>query len=70
MTTAVSWRKEGIFHKKNEVYLDVIEKVNITLSSSGSLINSDIIGIVRLRSYLSGMPELKLGLNDKALYQI
>jgi len=28
ITNQVSWRKDGIIHKKNEIYLDVIEKVN------------------------------------------
>ena len=28
ITNQVSWRKDGIVHKKNEIYLDVIEKVN------------------------------------------
>jgi AP-1 complex subunit mu len=32
----ISWRPEGIKYKKNEAFLDVVEKVN-------SLVNSDII---------------------------
>lgn len=28
LTNAISWRQEGIVHKKNEAYLDVIEKVD------------------------------------------
>ena len=28
-TNAVSWRSEGIKHKKNEIFLDVIEKLNM-----------------------------------------
>ena len=28
-----------------------------------------ILGAVKMRSYLSGMPELKLGLNDKVMFQ-
>ncbi len=28
ITNQISWRQEGITHKKNEIYLDVIEKVN------------------------------------------
>ena len=27
LTNAVSWRSEGIKHKKNEIFLDVVEKV-------------------------------------------
>lgn len=28
LTNAISWRTEGIYHKKNEAFLDVIEKVD------------------------------------------
>jgi hypothetical protein len=33
----------------------------------GSVLRSEILGAVRMKSFLSGMPELKLGLNDKVL---
>jgi len=29
VTNAVSWRSEGIRYRKNEVFLDVIESVNL-----------------------------------------
>lgn len=29
VTNAVSWRSEGIRYRKNEVFLDVIESVNM-----------------------------------------
>lgn len=32
VTNAVSWRKEGIKYRKNEVFLDVIESVNLLVS--------------------------------------
>lgn len=68
-SNVVSWRPEGIKHFKNEVFLDVIEKLNILVSANGTVLSSEIIGRVRMRSYLSGMPELKLGLNDKELFE-
>jgi AP-1 complex subunit mu len=33
VTNAVSWRSEGIKYKKNEVFLDVIESVNLLVSN-------------------------------------
>ena len=33
VTNAVSWRKEGIRYRKNEVFLDVIESVNLLVST-------------------------------------
>ena len=66
----VSWRPEGIRHAKNEIFLDVIERLNILVSANGSVVRSEILGRVHMRSYLSGMPELKLGLNDKVLFEM
>ena len=69
-TSAVSWRPEGIKYRKNEVFLDVIESVNLTVNSQGQIIKNEIMGNVKIRCYLSGMPELKLGLNDKILFDV
>lgn len=68
-TNAVSWRSEGIKHARNEVFLDVIEKVNILVSGTGSLLKSEILGTLMMKSYLSGMPNLKLGLNDRLQFE-
>lgn len=67
VTNAVSWRSEGLKYQKNEVFLDVIESVNIVVNSAGQVVNSEVLGALRLRTYLTGMPECKLGLNDKVM---
>lgn len=67
ITNAVNWRTEGIKHKKNEIFLDVIEKLNLLVGTNGNVLQSEIMGVVKMKSFLSGMPELKLGLNDKVL---
>ena len=69
-SNAVSWRTEDIKYSKNEVFLDVVEKLNMIVSSNGEILSSEIIGQLRMNSRLSGMPELKLGLNDKTLYDM
>merc|ERR1711868_209459 len=69
VTNAVSWRTEGVKYRKNEVFLDVIEKLNLLVSSSGTVLHSEIVGAIRMKSFLSGMPELKLGLNDKLMFE-
>ena len=33
VTNAVSWRSEGIKYRKNEVFLDVIESVNLLVGN-------------------------------------
>ncbi|KAI0979286.1 hypothetical protein GJ496_000833 [Pomphorhynchus laevis] len=69
VTNAVSWRSEGIKYRKNEVFLDVIESINLLVSSDGTVLLSEVIGSLRMRTYLSGMPELRLGLNDRILFE-
>ncbi len=47
------------------MFLDVIESVNLLAGASGNVLRSEIVGAIKMRVYLSGMPELRLGLNDK-----
>ncbi|KAL0478067.1 AP-1 complex subunit mu [Acrasis kona] len=68
-TANISWRPANIVHKKNECFLDVVESVNVLLSPSGSTLRSEILGVLKMRTFLTGMPELKLGLNDKVLFE-
>lgn len=37
-------------------------------NANGNVIQSEIIGAIKMRVNLSGMPELRLGLNDKVLF--
>lgn len=69
VTNAVSWRSEGIKYRKNEVFLDVIESVNLLANANGNVLRSEIVGAIKMRVFLSGMPELRLGLNDKVLFE-
>lgn len=38
-------------------------------SANGTVLQSEIVGTVKMRVYLTGMPELRLGLNDKVLFE-
>lgn len=69
MTGATSWRAEGIFYKRNEVYIDVIESVNVLMSVKNTVLRADVSGQVVVKALLSGMPECKFGMNDKVLMQ-
>ena len=69
MTNAVSWRKEGIRYAVNEAWLDVIEKVDELISSNGNVLSSQINGSVIMKNFLSGMPMVTVGLNDKIVLQ-
>lgn len=63
LNETVQWRKEGIKHRKNECYMDVVEKLNMTVSESGNVIKSEVLGTLLMNTQLTGMPELKLGKN-------
>lgn len=69
VTNAVSWRSEGIRYRKNEVFLDVVESLNLLVSANGNVLRSEILGAIKMKCYLSGMPELRLGLNDKVMFE-
>jgi len=64
-TGAISWRRNDIKYRKNEAFVDVVESVNLSMSSSGTVLRADVDGKIMMRAYLSGMPECKFGLNDK-----
>jgi len=66
-TGAISWRAEGIRYKRNEVFIDIIESVNVLLSSRGTVLKADVLGRVCVKALLTGMPECKFGVNDKLL---
>eukprot|EP00922_Rhytidocystis_sp_ex-Travisia-forbesii_P005851 GHVS01008501.1.p1 GENE.GHVS01008501.1~~GHVS01008501.1.p1 ORF type:complete len:506 (+),score=55.34 GHVS01008501.1:152-1519(+) len=50
--------------RKNEVFVDILERLTVVLNSSGYVVNSAIDGSIQLKSYLSGSPELRLALNE------
>ncbi len=39
------------------------------VSANGNVLRSEIVGSIKMRVFLSGMPELRLGLNDKVLFE-
>ncbi|KAG5667854.1 hypothetical protein PVAND_015823 [Polypedilum vanderplanki] len=53
VTNAVSWRSEGIKYRKNEVFWDVIESVNLLANANGNVLRSEIVGAIKMRVYLS-----------------
>lgn len=40
------------------------------VSSNGTPLRSEIVGQIRINSQLSGMPELRLGLNDRVKFDV
>lgn len=94
VTGQIGWRREGIKYRRNELFLDVLESVNLLMSPqgrfgtplpsnyrcvcvclisvtpllppcAGQVLSAHVSGRVVMKSYLSGMPECKFGMNDK-----
>lgn len=49
---------------KNEIFVDILEQLNVLFGSNGQVLNSSIDGSIQMKSYLSGNPELRLALNE------
>lgn len=64
VTGAQQWRKEGLKYRRNELFLDVLESVNLLMSPQGQVLQAHVSGKVVMKSYLSGMPECKFGLRS------
>ncbi|CAI9276704.1 unnamed protein product [Lactuca saligna] len=52
-----------------KVILDVVECVNMVVNNNGQIVRSEVVGALKMRTYLSGMSEYKLGLNDRVLLE-
>lgn len=65
ITGIVDWRREGLRFRKNEVYIDVNESVNLLMGANGNVLRNECSGQVIMKTQLSGMPECKFALNDK-----
>ncbi|CAK9083494.1 AP-2 complex subunit mu (Clathrin assembly protein complex 2 mu medium chain) (Clathrin coat assembly protein AP50) (Clathrin coat-associated protein AP50) (Clathrin-adaptor medium chain Apm2) (Mu2-adaptin) (Plasma membrane adaptor AP-2 50 kDa protein) [Durusdinium trenchii] len=65
ITGAIDWRQPGIKHKTNEVFIYVMEEVSVMVSAEGTVLSSEVRGLIKMKVFLSGMPECKIALNDK-----
>ena len=50
---------------RDEIFVDIIEKINVTFNSSGNLVTSEINGHIQVRNFLMGEDtKVKLALSD------
>ena len=54
--------------ERNEIFVDVVEKINVLFNSSNIIINSSIDGSIRMKSFLTGSPVLKVTLNSDSYF--
>jgi len=56
--------KNANLNQKNEIFVDILERLNVVFSNNGYVLNSTIDGCIQMKSYLAGNPELRLALNE------
>lgn len=50
--------------QKNEIFVDILERLNVLFSANGYVLNSTIDGCIQMKSYLAGSPQLRMALNQ------
>ena len=60
----ISLLGSGGGEKKNEIYVDILERLTVLFNSNGYVLNSTIDGCIQMKSYLHGNPGLRFALNE------
>ena len=60
---AIPWRRANVRHTSNELYVDLVESLNVTLAPSGRPLAAFANGSILVTSKLSGIPDLILNLS-------
>jgi len=63
-SVSASGRKTNSATQKNEIFVDILERLNVLFTNNGYVLNSTIDGCIQMKSYLAGNPELRLALNE------
>ncbi|GMM50093.1 Apm4 protein [Starmerella bacillaris] len=63
------WRKSTVKHRRNEVYLDVIEKLTCVFTTQGEVKSAFVDGSVRFKAHLSGVPVCQIIFNKTNLLE-
>jgi len=56
----------GSERRDNTIFVDLIEKLTVVSDRTGNVTQSYINGSIVLKSFMTGSPEMRLGLNDEA----
>eukprot|EP00798_Chlamydomonas_sp_ICE-L_P015170 gene15170-21242_t len=54
-------------NKKDEIFVDVVERMTATFNASGHVASSQVDGAIQVKSYLTGNPPIKIRLNDELI---
>ncbi|KAE8148992.1 putative AP-3 adaptor complex subunit MU [Aspergillus avenaceus] len=59
---AIPWRRPGVRHTSNELYVDIVESLSVTMAPSGRLLSALVSGTIAFTAKISGVPDLLLSL--------
>ena len=62
-TPAIPWRRANVRHTSNEMYVDIVETLSVTLAPSGRPLAAFANGTIAFTAKLSGVPDLLLTLS-------
>lgn len=61
---AIPWRRANVRHTSNELYVDIVETLSVTLAPSGRPLAAFANGSIAFTSKISGVPDLLLTLSS------
>lgn len=61
---AIPWRRGNVRHTSNELYVDIVETLSVTLAPSGRPLAAYANGSIAFTSKISGVPDLLLTLSS------
>ncbi|XP_077992214.1 AP-4 complex subunit mu-1-like [Glandiceps talaboti] len=61
----ISASRQEQLTRKNEIFVDVIERLTVLIAANGNVVRSEIDGSMQMKSFLVGSPKIKLGLNEE-----
>lgn len=62
--SAITWRNKDIKYRRNEIFLNIQEKVHVLMNYNCEVIRAYVDGTVNMKTHLSGMPECRFGFTD------
>lgn len=68
-TPDVPWRRSDVKHRRNEIYLDVLEKLNTVVDPEGRLLSASVDGVLKVRARLSGLPQCQVDLDHVSVLE-
>jgi len=68
-SSEVWWRRQNVVYASNEVYVDIVERLDCICDGNGHMVSGGIGGDIQVNSKLSGLPEVLLTLRNPSLLQ-